>query len=70
LVFDENQRESWYSHKTETSNAYYYKVYLANYNTTVEIAPIERAVCFRISYPKTENAYLIVDAFNKNSSIK
>jgi predicted alpha-1,2-mannosidase len=70
LVFDENKRESWYSHKAEVANAYYYKAYLADYNTTVEITPTERAACFRITYPKTDKAYLIIDAFFKNSSIK
>jgi predicted alpha-1,2-mannosidase len=43
---------------------------LANYNTTVEITPTERAACFRITYPQTDKAYLIVDAFFKNSYIK
>lgn len=69
LVFDENLRESWFSHKAEVAKPYYYKNYLADYNTTVEITPTERASMFRITYPKTDQAYLIVDAFFKNSSI-
>ena len=70
LVFDEEKRESWYSHKAEISTPHYYKAYLANYNTTVEISPTERAACFRITYPQTDKAYLIVDGFFKNSYIK
>jgi predicted alpha-1,2-mannosidase len=70
LVFDENQRESWFSHKAEISKPYYYKAYLADYNTTVEITPTERAARFRITYPQTAKAYLIVDGFFKNSQIK
>lgn len=70
LVFDENKRESWFSHKAEISKAHYYKVYLADYNTTVEITPTERAARFRITYPETDQAYLIIDAFFKNSYIK
>jgi predicted alpha-1,2-mannosidase len=70
LVFDENKRESWFSHKAETSKPHYYSVYLADYNTTVEITPTERAACFRITYPKTDKAYLVVDAFFKNSFIE
>lgn len=70
LVFDEDKRESWYSHKAEISAPHYYKAYLASYNTTVEITPTERAACFRITYPKTDKAYLIVDGFFKNSYIK
>jgi len=70
LVFDENKRESWYSHKAEIASPNYYKVYLADYNTTIEIAPTERAACFRITYPQTDKAYLIVDGFFMNSYIK
>ncbi len=70
LVFDENKRESWFSHKAEVSRPYYYSVYLADYNTTVEITPTERAACFRITYPKTDKAYLIIDGFFKNSYIR
>ena len=70
LVFDENKRASWYSHKAETATPYHYKAYLADYNTTVELAPTERAASFRITYPQTDKAYLIVDGFFKNSYIK
>lgn len=70
LVFDEEKRESWFSHKAEVSKPYYYKAYLADYNTTVEITPTERAACFRISYPKTDKAYLVIDGFFKNSYVK
>jgi predicted alpha-1,2-mannosidase len=70
LVFDEDKRESWFSHKAEVSLPHYYKAYLADYNTTVEITPTDRAACFRISYPKTEKAYLVVDGFFKNSYVK
>jgi len=70
LVFDENKRESWFSHKAEESRPYYYSVYLADYNTTVEITPTERAAGFRITYPKTEEACLVVDGFFKNSHIR
>lgn len=70
LVFDENKRESWYSHKAEISKPHYYRAYLSDYNTTVEITPTERAARFRITYPQTEKAYLIVDGFFKNSYIK
>ncbi|HEX5624999.1 MAG TPA: GH92 family glycosyl hydrolase, partial [Saprospiraceae bacterium] len=70
LVFDEQKRESWFSHKAETAKPYYYKAYLADYHTTVEISPTERAAAFRIRYPETEKAYLIVDGFFKNSYVE
>ncbi|PWK26850.1 putative alpha-1,2-mannosidase [Arcicella aurantiaca] len=70
LVFDENKRESWFSHKAEVSKPNYYKAYLSDYNTTVEITPTERAARFRITYPQTDKAYLIIDGFFKNSMVK
>ncbi len=70
LMFDEHQRGSWFSHKAEISKPHYYKVYLADYNTTVEITPTERAAAFKITYPETDEAYLLVDGFFKNSFIK
>jgi len=70
LLFDEDARASWFSHKAETAKPHYYKAYVANYNTTVEITPTERAAMFRVTYPHTKRAYLIVDAFFKNSYVK
>ena len=70
LVFDENKRESWFSHKAEISKPNYYRNYLSDYNTTVEITPTDRASRFRITYPQTEKAYLIIDGFFKNSMVK
>ena len=47
LVFDQDRRASWFSHKAEVSRPYYYKVYLADHDVTTELAPTERAVMFR-----------------------
>lgn len=70
LVFDQDQRASWFSHKAEVAKPYYYKVYLADHDVTTELAPTERAVMFRFTYPETKNAYVIVDAFDKGSYVK
>lgn len=70
LVFDQDRRASWFSHKAEVAKPYYYKVYLADHDVTTELAPTERAVMFRFTYPKTKNAYVIVDAFDKGSYVK
>ena len=37
LKINEDDRSSWYSHKTEVSKPNYYKVYLADYDVTTEI---------------------------------
>lgn len=70
LVFDQDRRASWFSHKAEVSKPYYYKVYLADHDVTTELAPTERAVMFRFTYPETKNSYVIVDAFDKGSYVK
>ena len=70
LVFDQDRRASWFSHKAEVAKPYYYKVYLADHDVTTELAPTERAVMFRFTYQDTKNAYVIVDAFDKGSYVK
>ncbi len=70
LVFDQDRRASWFSHKAEVAKPYYYKVYLADHDVTTELAPTERAAMFRFTYPETKNAYVIVDAFDKGSYVK
>jgi predicted alpha-1,2-mannosidase len=69
-VFDEERRASWFSHKGEIAKPYYYQVYLAEHDVLTEITPTERAAMFRFTFPQTDNAYVIVDAFDKGSYIK
>lgn len=69
-VFDENQRASWFSHKAETALPHYYKVYLADHDVSVEMSPTDRAAVFRFTFPETDSANIVIDAFDKGSSIK
>ncbi|HEY9551674.1 MAG TPA: GH92 family glycosyl hydrolase [Prevotella sp.] len=69
-MFDEDRRASWFSHKAETAKPYYYKVYLADYDVTTEIAPTERAALFRLTFPQTDSAFVVIDAFDNGSYIK
>ncbi|WP_239059503.1 GH92 family glycosyl hydrolase [Bacteroides sp. 224] len=69
-VFDQNARASWFSHKSEIATPYYYRVYLADYDVVTELAPTERAVMFRFTFPQNENSYVVVDAFDKGSYVK
>lgn len=50
--FNEEKRASWFAHKGETATPYYYKVYLAEHDVVTEMAPTERAVLFRFTFPK------------------
>ncbi len=70
LVFDQDDRASWFSHKAETATPYYYKVYLADHDVTTELVPTERAAIFRFTFPETKNAYVIIDAFDRGSYAK
>lgn len=70
LKVDEEQRASWFSHKAEVVKPHYYSVYLADHDVTAEVAPTERAAKFRFTYPETDSAYLIIDAFDNGSFIK
>ena len=70
LVFDEDKRASWYSHKAEVVKPYFYKVYLADHDITAEMAPTERAAMFRFTYPETKESYLVLDAFDRGSYVK
>ena len=70
LKVNEGQRASWFSHKAEISKPHYYKVYLADYDVTTEITPTERGAQFQFTFPKTENAHVLVDGFFKGSMVK
>ena len=69
-VFRQDKRESWFSHKSETAKPFYYSVYLSDYDLTTEITTTERAASFRFTFPKTDSAFVVVDAFKTASSIQ
>jgi predicted alpha-1,2-mannosidase len=69
-VFDQDARASWYSHKAEVAEPNYYRVYLADHDVTTEIAPTERAASFRFTFPKTDSAYVVIDALDKGSHVQ
>jgi predicted alpha-1,2-mannosidase len=70
MRFTEDSRASWFSHKAEIVKPYYYSVYQADDDITTEITPTERAARFRITFPRTDSAYVVIDAYNKGSYIK
>ncbi len=70
LKYEENERESWFSHKAETAKPHYYSVYLADYDITAEVTPTERAAYFKFTFPKSDSSYIILDGFFKGSMVK
>ena len=70
LAFKEEDRGSWFNHKSETVTPYFYQTYLADYNVTVGFTPTERAAQFQFTFPKSDSAFIVIDAFDKGSYIK
>ena len=70
MIFDEEKRASLFSHKAEVAHPYYYNVYLANYDVLTEITPTERSAIFKLTYPKSDSSFILIDAFDRGSYIK
>jgi predicted alpha-1,2-mannosidase len=69
LKVKEADRASWFSHKAEVSTAYGYKVYLADYDVTAEVAPTTRAAHFRFTFPKSDQAHVLLDGYAGGSMV-
>lgn len=70
MVFNEDERASWFSHKAEIVKPYYYSVYLADHDVTTEITPTERAARFRFTFPENDSSYVVIDALDRGSYVK
>ena len=70
LVFDQNKRASWFSHKSEIAKPYYYSVYLAEHDVVTEITTTERSAMFKFTFPENDNSYVVIDAFDRGSAIE
>ena len=62
-VWEEEERQSWFSHKAEVAKPYYYSVYLAEHDVVAELTPTSHAAAVRLTYPEKEQSYLVVDAY-------
>ena len=70
MKFNQDDRASWFSHKAEESTPYYYKVYLADHDVTVELTPTERAAQFKLTFPKADSSYVVIDPYDRGSYVK
>lgn len=70
IVFNDDDRASWFSHKAEISKPYYYSVYLADYDIVTELTTTERAADFQFTFPKNKQSSIVIDAFKGGSYIK
>ena len=70
LKLKEDERASWYSHKAEEARPYRYKIYLADYDVTAEVTPTNRAAQFRFTFPKSDDAHILLDGLAGGSMVK
>jgi predicted alpha-1,2-mannosidase len=70
LKYEENERESWFSHKAESAKPYYYKVYLADYDVVAEVTPTDRAAQFTFTFPESDSSYILLDGFDQGSMVE
>lgn len=70
LKYNEDERASWFSHKSEVAKPHYYSVYLADHNVTTEITPTQRAAQFRFTFPESDSSYIVIDAMDEGSYVK
>jgi predicted alpha-1,2-mannosidase len=70
LKFRQDDRASWFSHKSEIAKPYYYSVYLADADVTAELTATERAAQFRFTFPEADSAFIVIDAFDRGSYVK
>lgn len=70
IKFTGEERASWFSHKAEVVKPFYYSVYLADYDVTVEVTPTERSAIFRFTFPEGDSSYILLDAFDKGSMVR
>ena len=69
-LFLENDRKSWFSHKSEKLEPAYYSVYLADYDVIAEMTPSERGCVMRFTFPAGNESNVVVDAFAGLSYVK
>lgn len=69
LVVNQEKRASKFSHDNEIAKPHYYKVTLDN-GITTEMAPTTRGVHLRFSFPKSGDAYLVLDGYTDMSEVE
>ncbi|MGQ8338264.1 GH92 family glycosyl hydrolase [Sunxiuqinia sp. A32] len=69
LVVNENDRAVGFSHKNEIAKPNYYSVKLDN-GIKTEISPVERGGMMRFTFPKKEDAFIVLDGYIGTSEVK
>ena len=66
--FNSEDYSSSFKHENEIAKAGYYSVILDDYNTKVELTAGERTAMQRYTFPKTDDAHIIVELQESNTS--
>lgn len=69
LVVNDSERAAAFSHNNEIAEPSYYRVKFDN-NIVTEMTPTERGAHLRFSFPKGQDAYLVLDGYTKMSMVK
>ena len=69
LVVDPTKRGAKFSHDNELGRPHYYTVTFDN-GIKTEFSTTTRGVHFRFSYPKSDDAWLVIDGYTGQSEIK
>ena len=65
-----DKRGSKFRHEDETARAYRYSVLLQDYKTRVDMAPTRHGGVLRFTFPKTDDAYVVIDGNPGGSSVQ
>ena len=63
MMLAEDARRSFFSHQSETALPYFYRVYLADHDVSVEITPTERAAVMRLTFPESNASGFVIDSY-------
>jgi predicted alpha-1,2-mannosidase len=70
LALNEDDRASVFRHEDETAQPSYYRVHLDTWKTVAEVTPTERCARFRFSFERSDESYVVLDAFPGGSSVE
>ena len=68
LTVNQEERAASFSHENEIAKPYYYQVTFDN-GTTTEVSTTERGAHFKFTYPKGQEAYLVLDGYTGDAGI-
>ncbi|MCA9236312.1 MAG: GH92 family glycosyl hydrolase [Planctomycetales bacterium] len=69
LRLSDRDRGVEFSHDDETTRPSYYRVYLPQYDATIEVTPTARCASFRVTFGDKAPAYLVLDGFPGGSNV-